>query len=928
MAPPPGPLPDDIIPEILLRVQPDDPTSIIRASAVCKAWRRVLADPAFSGRYRALHSQMAPVLGFFHNPMHHKSPRFGPFIVAFAGVERIEEYGCYRDAHADFYSSETGRWSHRVDNIHLDDNKFDLDVDRPAALVGDSLYFVAKSGFLVRFWYGPLLRRLGYQEMCDTGIRSRDILTVIEPPAKKGLGKVIVMTAAGGGLGLACLNLNRIALWARENNTAGPKGDADFWVKRRTIDLRKLTPLANPKRRACLSGVIPGDANVIFVSTEDGVFKIELEQYLQARKVSDRGTDVKIVYPFVSFYTDTLLPGAGAPRTLTVQHSSSGGSGLRHAAAAPLLVPLQVLQVSNRKAVEPDMPIGESEACKAGFPENIQKIVDTYQLSPFTAKAILAPVSTIIALSLVALVVLSHFSNKKTCGNAAVIVDPSSNQIIAEAVDQTHQHHHDTSEEGNKVSEVRVEDGQLFLSSSCRSKCNTLSMDVSCINPWGWTKQNTSGLKPLPCQGCFAWHPLRHAAMVAIEKAAERDRMLFSSSTAITKPISNGHLENDSDNEPAKRLKTDATDKEQSMNEACCSDLSETTRPYLCTGFDIYLVWEPCAMCAMALVHQRFKRVFYAFPNPVTGALGGVYRRGDLSYIAVQIKISWRPLDGLSRTTSSSRRSSSASIARASAVCKSWRRVLSDPAFLAHYRALHRQNIKAPLLGFLHNPMDHEAPRFVPTTSFRLPTPDRHERHVWGLPPRPRPPLRLRRRTAAPSLPRSAPRRLGPDHRRSAPPPAYGGHVQQRGRHLHRRRLRPPPRRPDHRRPAAEGGGLGLACLNLNRIAMWARETEGDADVWVKRRTIDLKKLMIPLPNPKRRAYLSGVIPNDGSVVFVSTEDGVFKIELQPSSQARKVSEMSNNVKIVYPFVSFYTEALLLVSFLFSIILLSLNVSR
>jgi tRNA-specific adenosine deaminase 3 len=27
----------------------------------------------------------------------------------------------------------------------------------------------------------------------------------------------------------------------------------------------------------------------------------------------------------------------------------------------------------------------------------------------------------------------------------------------------------------------------------------------------------------------------------------------------------------------------------------------------------------------MALVHHRFKRVFYAFPNPVTGALGGVY---------------------------------------------------------------------------------------------------------------------------------------------------------------------------------------------------------------------------------------------------------------------------------------------------------------
>ncbi|CAG2065719.1 unnamed protein product [Timema podura] len=43
--------------------------------------------------------------------------------------------------------------------------------------------------------------------------------------------------------------------------------------------------------------------------------------------------------------------------------------------------------------------------------------------------------------------------------------------------------------------------------------------------------------------------------------------------------------------------------------------------PYLCTGYDIYLTREPCAMCAMALVHSRVRRVFYGSPTQ-SGALG------------------------------------------------------------------------------------------------------------------------------------------------------------------------------------------------------------------------------------------------------------------------------------------------------------------
>ncbi|XP_039771523.1 tRNA-specific adenosine deaminase TAD3-like isoform X2 [Panicum virgatum] len=326
------------------------------------------------------------------------------------------------------------------------------------------------------------------------------------------------------------------------------------------------------------------------------------------------------------------------------------------------------------------------ETCNKQLPDDVQKIVDTYQLNPFTAKVSKCPATSKeeweeqcklwptsyhpahdldIVRGFREEELPSIFNCMKTAiqlskvGNAAIIVDPSSTQIIAKATDQTHQH--DTSDEGNKFSEVRANDtcslseptdndGNLLLPKFFLSKPNSLNMEVSCINPWGWTKQRTMEQKPLPGEGCFAWHPLRHAAMVAVENAAERDRTMFPSSTSITKPGSNCNLENY--NEPAKRLKADTKDKDQSADESCYGNLSETSRPYLCTGFDIYLVWEPCAMCAMALVHHRFKRVFYAFPNPVNGALGGVYRlHGEKSlnhhYNVFRISVPEAYLNGL-----------------------------------------------------------------------------------------------------------------------------------------------------------------------------------------------------------------------------------------------------------------------------------------
>ena len=42
-------------------------------------------------------------------------------------------------------------------------------------------------------------------------------------------------------------------------------------------------------------------------------------------------------------------------------------------------------------------------------------------------------------------------------------------------------------------------------------------------------------------------------------------------------------------------------------------------------GATLYVTLEPCAMCAMAMVHARVARVVYAASDPKTGAAGSVF---------------------------------------------------------------------------------------------------------------------------------------------------------------------------------------------------------------------------------------------------------------------------------------------------------------
>ncbi|KAG2631373.1 hypothetical protein PVAP13_2NG019400 [Panicum virgatum] len=79
---PPLPLKkNDAIGEILLRIPPGESAYLVRASRVCKLWRRILSDPDFTRRYREFHPT-PPLLGFFHNHYPDGDRRFIPTMAA------------------------------------------------------------------------------------------------------------------------------------------------------------------------------------------------------------------------------------------------------------------------------------------------------------------------------------------------------------------------------------------------------------------------------------------------------------------------------------------------------------------------------------------------------------------------------------------------------------------------------------------------------------------------------------------------------------------------------------------------------------------------------------------------------------------------------------------------------------------------------
>ncbi|CAL4932731.1 unnamed protein product [Urochloa decumbens] len=353
---------DDLLLEILLRLQPL-PSSLPRASLVCKRWHRLVSDPGFLRRFRA-HHRPPPVLGFFTSlegefvptldppnripaarltlPPHpaHVSlfigcrndvallisldlkqiivwnlvtahqcgvpyPSLHPLIGAVVRSARYDGQSslcpfklvflCADNVHGRFvrlYESQSGAWGSMIPTtVEI----FDVFLMAANVLVGNALCCLLRSGSILKV---------------DLDTQN---VAVIEKPVGITSDHLLlqysfqILQTEGNGLGLAVVSAhNKVQLWERNTSSDGD----ERWFLQKTIRLDTLLSLEPSMGREVPMIVgFAEDANVIYVSTYDGLFSIELRS-MEFRKISENSMRT-YCYPFASFVAaDGAIGGA------------------------------------------------------------------------------------------------------------------------------------------------------------------------------------------------------------------------------------------------------------------------------------------------------------------------------------------------------------------------------------------------------------------------------------------------------------------------------------------------------------------------------------------------------------------------------------------------------------------------------------------
>ncbi|CAM0902889.1 unnamed protein product [Alopecurus aequalis] len=333
-SPPAAPLEDDdLLSEILLRLPPQ-PSSLPRASAVCKRWRGLVSDPRFSRRFRIRHRRNPPLLGYFlkedqHDPRmpprpHAPLPRAADQLLVWdpvtgdqnrldipPGFDTVKSpfSGAVLRAAGDFqvvlvgnsdmqmqhtqlvaslYSSKIGEWGTLVPPGDSSDSLPTwVYPSMPAVMVGDSLYWL-----LVGNFFGIL----------EFHLDRRSLALIPTPRGETPIGGVghgnnLVIPTEGGGLGFLVLLGFSAQVWERKTIVMVLLHGC--WDLGRTIALGKLLSIIG----------FAEDNNVVLLRTCTSIFTLQLESWQLKKLLESNGW--YSCYPFEGVYTADNGIGGG-----------------------------------------------------------------------------------------------------------------------------------------------------------------------------------------------------------------------------------------------------------------------------------------------------------------------------------------------------------------------------------------------------------------------------------------------------------------------------------------------------------------------------------------------------------------------------------------------------------------------------------------
>lgn len=215
--------------------------------------------------------------------------------------------------------------------------------------------------------------------------------------------------------------------------------------------------------------------------------------------------------------------------------------------------------------------------------------------------------------------------------NVALIVDSTSGQVLAQAHDSSAQHplHHAAM---RAIEQVAARDRQLwpfngFAHSGRHADAPdtagyTALETVSHLSRSAGERNEADHSRPGKKQKAEPGTCIEEATIAEEVSVVSNAAAPNKSSTSFT-PASLPDSSNVAEQlppQPAPGANTGLT------AEPGHNDTDWSKKPYLCTGYDCFLVNEPCYMCAMGLVHSRVARVIFCHADGKHGVLGGKYR--------------------------------------------------------------------------------------------------------------------------------------------------------------------------------------------------------------------------------------------------------------------------------------------------------------